>query len=72
MPVSTTCRHAHTEFRRRAHTTRAAFIPGRVNIMEFHMRESRVLKAMRSGKVATCVKINLADQRNVEIAAMSA
>ena len=26
---------------------------------------------MRSGKVATCVKINLADQRNVEIAAMS-
>ena len=35
------------------------------------MRESRVLKTMRSGKVATCVKINLADQRNVEIAAMS-
>ncbi len=35
-----------------------------------HMRSSRVLRQMRSGKVATCVKINLADPRNVEIAAM--
>ena len=38
--------------------------------MEFHMRQSRVLRQMRSGNVATCVKINLADQRDVEIAAM--
>lgn len=38
--------------------------------MEFHMRESRVLRQMRAGKVATCVKINLSDQRDVEIAAM--
>ena len=35
-----------------------------------HMRESRVLRQMRNGKVATCVKVNLADPRNVEIAAM--
>ena len=34
------------------------------------MRQSRVLRQMRSGNVATCVKINLADQRDVEIAAM--
>ncbi len=38
--------------------------------MEHHMRESRVLRQMRAGKVATCVKINLSDLRNVEIAAM--
>jgi len=35
-----------------------------------HMRKSRVLRQMRNGKVATCVKVNLADPRNVEIAAM--
>ncbi len=35
-----------------------------------NMRPSRVLKQMRAGKVATCVKINLADPRNAEIAAM--
>lgn len=35
-----------------------------------HMRKSRVLRQMRNGKVATCVKLNLADPRNVEIAAM--
>lgn len=35
-----------------------------------HMRKSRVLRQMRSGKVATCVKLNLADVRNAEIAAM--
>ncbi len=35
-----------------------------------HMRESRVLRQMRSGKVATCIKLNLSDLRNVEIAAM--
>lgn len=34
------------------------------------MRKSRVLRQMRDGKVATCVKINLSDLRNVEIAAM--
>lgn len=38
--------------------------------MEIHMRKSRVLRQMRNGKVATCVKINLSDLRNVEIAAM--
>jgi len=35
-----------------------------------HMRKSRVLRQMRAGKVATCVKLNLADTRNAEIAAM--
>lgn len=35
-----------------------------------HMRKSRVLRKMREGKVATCVKLNLADTRNAEIAAM--
>ena len=35
-----------------------------------HMRKSRVLRQMRQGKVATCVKLNLADTRNAEIAAM--
>lgn len=38
--------------------------------MEFNMRPSRVLRRMRAGNVATCVKINLGDPRNVEIAAM--
>ena len=36
----------------------------------FHMRESRVLRQMRAGKVATCTKLNLADPRAAEIAAM--
>ncbi len=36
-----------------------------------NMRPSRVLKKMREGKVATCTKLNLADQRCVELAAMS-
>lgn len=35
------------------------------------MRESRVLRKMRSGKVATSVKLNTADPRVAEIAAMS-
>lgn len=35
------------------------------------MRKSRVLRQMRAGKVATCVKINLSCVRNVDIAAMS-
>ena len=35
------------------------------------MRESRVLKKLRAGKVATCVKLNLLDPRVAEIAAMS-
>lgn len=34
------------------------------------MRKSRVLRQMRNGKVATCVKLNLADPRGAEIAAM--
>lgn len=34
------------------------------------MRKSRVLRQMRAGKVATCVKINLSCVRNVDIAAM--
>ena len=34
------------------------------------MRKSRVLRQMRSGNVATCVKINLSDPRNAEIASM--
>lgn len=34
------------------------------------MRKSRVLRQMRAGKVATCVKLNLADTRVAEIAAM--
>jgi len=36
----------------------------------FKMRESRVLRKMRSGEVATCMKLNLADARNAELAAM--
>lgn len=35
-----------------------------------HMRKSRVLRQMRNGKVATCTKLNLADPRAAEIAAM--
>ena len=38
--------------------------------MEYNMRPSRVLRKMRSGEVATCVKININDQRDVEIAAL--
>lgn len=34
------------------------------------MRQSRVLRQMRSGKVATSIKLNLIDPRNAEIAAM--
>lgn len=34
------------------------------------MRQSKVLNKLRSGQVASCVKINLADPRVVEIAAM--
>jgi len=34
------------------------------------MRKSRVLRQMRSGNVATCVKLNLESIRNVDIAAM--
>lgn len=34
------------------------------------MRESRVLKKMRAGKVATSIKLNMADPRVAEIAAM--
>lgn len=35
-----------------------------------HMRPSRVLAKLRAGKVASCVKLNLADPRVAEIAAM--
>ena len=35
----------------------------------FDMRPSRVLKVMRSGGVATCVKVNLADPRVVDLIA---
>ncbi|MBR2634832.1 MAG: aldolase [Clostridia bacterium] len=35
-----------------------------------HMRQSRVLRQMRAGKVATCTKLNLSDPRCAEIAAM--
>ena len=35
------------------------------------MRRSRVLAKLRQGQVATCLKINLADARAVEIAAMA-
>lgn len=34
------------------------------------MRKSRVLRQMRAGKVATCIKLNLTDARAAEIAAM--
>ena len=35
-----------------------------------NMRKSRVLRQIAAGKVATCVKLNLSDPRNAEIAAM--
>lgn len=35
-----------------------------------HMRPSRVLRKLRAGEVASCVKINLADPRAAEIAAL--
>ena len=35
-----------------------------------NMRPSRVLKKLRSGQIASCVKVNLADPRVTEIAAM--
>ena len=35
-----------------------------------NMRPSRVLRVMRSGGVATAIKLNLADPRNAELAAM--
>ncbi len=34
------------------------------------MRPSRVLAKLRNGEVATCTKLNLADLRAAEIAAM--
>ena len=34
------------------------------------MRESRILRRMKSGKVATGIKLNLSDLRNAELAAM--
>jgi 4-hydroxy-2-oxoheptanedioate aldolase len=34
------------------------------------MRPSRVLKKLRAGKLASCVKLNLADPRAAEIAAL--
>ena len=37
----------------------------------FHLRKSRVLSRMRNGKVATCTKLNLADPRAAEIAALA-
>ncbi len=36
----------------------------------FEMRKSRVLRKMREGKVATCIKLNMADPRVAEMAAM--
>ena len=38
--------------------------------MEFHMRKSRVLRKLREGKVATSIKLNMADPRVAEMAAM--
>lgn len=35
-----------------------------------NMRKSRVLRKMRAGEVAVCVKLNLNDTRNAELAAM--
>lgn len=35
-----------------------------------NMRKSRVLRKMRGGEVAVCVKLNLNDARNAELAAM--
>lgn len=37
---------------------------------ELHMRKSRVLAKMRAGKVATSIKLNMADPRIAEMAAM--
>ena len=41
------------------------------NATEWKMRESRVLRKLRSGEVALCTKMNLADPRVAEIMAMS-
>lgn len=38
--------------------------------MSYEMRPSRVLTKLRAGKLATCIKLNLADPRVVEIAAL--
>ena len=38
--------------------------------MIYNMRESRVLRKMRNGGVANCMKLNLSDPRNAEIAAL--
>ncbi len=38
---------------------------------QLHMRESRVLRQMRAGKVAVSAKLNLSDPRAAEIAAMA-
>ncbi len=38
--------------------------------MPLHMRESRVLRKLREGKVVTSIKLNMADPRVAEIAAM--
>jgi len=38
---------------------------------EWKMRESKVLRKLRAGKIALCTKTNLSDPRAVEIAAMS-
>lgn len=37
----------------------------------YHLRKSRVLRKIRDGKVAYCLKLNLSDPRVAEIAAMS-
>ncbi|NSW89896.1 MAG: aldolase [Firmicutes bacterium] len=36
----------------------------------FNMRRSRVLQKLRTGKIASCFKVNIADSRVVEIASM--
>ena len=41
------------------------------NMNAQHMRPSRVLAKLRAGEVASCFKLNLADARAVEIAAMA-
>ncbi len=38
--------------------------------MQLHMRESRVLRKLRAGEVATSIKLNMGDPRVVEMAAM--
>ena len=35
-----------------------------------NMRKSRVLRKMRGGEVAVCVKLNMNDERNAELAGM--